>query len=175
MPITTEEKVRTSCALRVVSCNYRAVSDIDWKKVFPSPPCRILSAVWFLRRFLHAQSVSNHPQHLKRIKIQALTRPFQSLVDLLECFGSLSCCIVHIRGHQFQFLDRWSHIFLKHPQNPLWSLYHLNYGELARPCCSRAAPNHDISSPTLHSWNEVVVLTCFLCFAPNMSSVIVPR
>lgn len=79
----------------------------------------------------------------------------QSMVDLLEFFGSLSCCMVHF-CFSFKFLDRWP--LLQHPLIQ-WRIYSRSYdGEQARPCCSKAAPNHDIPTPVLHSWYEVLAV-----------------
>ena len=63
------------------------------------------------------------PHSLNRIKILALTWQFQNSALLsfdpfpgafTVIFGSLSCCMVHI-PFSFNFFDRWSQIFLKHP------------------------------------------------------------
>ena len=61
-----------------------------------------------LRAFLHAQPSSRPPQHFDRIEIWTLlgysiTLYFfflsHSVVALLVCFGSLSCCKIHVRQH----------------------------------------------------------------------------
>ena len=71
-----------------------------------------------------------------------------------------------------QFLDRWSH------SQPLiqWRIHSEFYdGELVRPCCSKAAPNHDTSTTMLHSWYQGLVLKCCNWFVTNMFSVTVPK
>ena len=92
------------------------------RKNLDIPPCRILSAVWYLIGFLHVQPVLKPSQSISIglgsglwLGHSIILHFFllnHSLVDLLECFGSLSCCPPPL---QVQILDRWCQIFLKHP------------------------------------------------------------
>lgn len=92
----------------------------------------------------------------------------QSLVDLLVCFGSLSCCKV-----QFRFSFNSSDGFTC-SSSTLWyrGKIHGGFydGELARSCCNKASPNHDTSTSMLF-----LVWGGFVWFTPNMSSVLVSK
>lgn len=71
-------------------CNLLPVSEIDQKKVCPTPQCRILSAVRCLRVFWHVQPCT----WLGHSRTHHFLVFSQSLVDLLVCLETLSCCML---------------------------------------------------------------------------------
>ena len=113
----SEEKVRTPYPIianvtpfgwnnfseTLLVANYQ--SDISLRKVWPTPQCRIISAVRCFTGFLHVQPVSPHSisvglrsglwliDHSRTPHFLGLSH---SLVDLLVCFGSFSCCRVQL-------------------------------------------------------------------------------
>lgn len=116
------------------------------------------------------------PQHLNRIKIRALTWPFQnspflSFEPFLGGFTGMFWVIVmlhNLHPLQLQFSDRWSYIFLKYPLIQ-WRIHSGFYdSELARPCCSKAAPNHDISTPMLQMLSLVCATHVFCYWAQTI-------
>lgn len=146
-----------------MSCSHLPVSDINWKKVSPTPQSKILSAVSCMHNLFQMTL-----QHLNRMQIWALTWPFQNssfftFQPVLGEFIGMFWVIVMLQGLVLlTFFDRWSHMFLKHLLIQCRIHSGFNDGELARSYCSKASPNHDTFTSMLHSWFEVLLLKCFI-------------
>lgn len=90
-----------------------------------------------------------------------------SSVDLLLCFGSLSCCMI-----QFQSIlsVRW---MASHLTEECFDIQRL-YGELSDGGY-KEAPSHHHFTAVLYSWYEPFLLICCVWFLPVMMLIIITK
>ena len=92
-----------------------------------------------------------------------------SEVDLLVCFGSLSCCITQVCMSLRSRTDGWT---LSFRIFRLESRIHgsINYGKSSRSWSSKAAPHHHTNTTMVDCQYYVLFLKCCVSFAPKSST-----
>ncbi len=110
------------------------------------------------------------PQHLNRIQVRTWlghSKVFilfffsHSEVDLLVCFGSLSCC--RTQGSlQLEVTNRWPDIVLQDflvDSRIHGSIYH---SKSSRSWSSKTAPDHHTTTTIFYCWYDVLFLNAVL-------------